>query len=99
MRPTNNSQAAGEVEVMFTSGILRAGARWAEMDLARKDASAAQAWRDREEKMNSNDPLVAVGVSHMQDVDKLAKWVQRSNLDPNDPKNADLINLIKVNTK
>jgi hypothetical protein len=32
----------------------------------------------------------------MQDIEKLTKWVIKSNLDPNDPRNADLINLIKV---
>lgn len=92
----NEHVGAGGGEMIYTSGEIRAGARWAQVDLVRKDALIAQAWRQREEKLNSNDPLMAVGVSHMQDIDQLAKWVQRSNLDPNDPRNADLINLIKV---
>ena len=82
--------------MIYTSGEIRSGARWSQVDLVRKDALIAQAWRQREDKLNSNDPLMAVGVSHMQDIDKLAKWVQRSNLDPNDPRNSDLISLIKV---
>jgi hypothetical protein len=90
----NNRQL--QQDVIHTSGIIKAGARWAEVDTVRKDAQIAQAWRLREEKLNSNDPLLAVGVSHMQDIDKLARWVQRSNLDPNDPRNADLISLIKA---
>lgn len=97
MKRTGNETPGNDArDIIYTSGVIRAGARWAEVDMVRKDALIAQAWRIREEKLNSNDPLMAVGVSHMQDIEKLAKWVQRSNLDPNDPRNADLISLIKV---
>ena len=48
------------------------------------------------DEMKSYDAIAALGVSRMQDIEKLTKWVIKSNLDPNDPRNADLINLIKV---
>ena len=49
-----------------------------------------------QEEMKNYDPIAALGVSRMQDMEKLAKWILKSNLDPNDPRNADLINLIRV---
>jgi len=48
------------------------------------------------DEMKSYDAIAALGVSRMQDIEKLTKWVVKSNLDPNDPRNADLINLIKA---
>jgi hypothetical protein len=50
----------------------------------------------KHEEMKSFDAIAALGVSRMQDIEKLAKWVAKSNLDPNDPRNSDLISLIKV---
>ena len=49
-----------------------------------------------QDEMRNYDAIAALGVSQMQNMDSLAKWVEKSNLDPNDPRNADLINLIRV---
>uniref|UniRef100_X1Z7B6 C2 domain-containing protein n=1 Tax=Capitella teleta TaxID=283909 RepID=X1Z7B6_CAPTE len=37
------------------------------------------------------DPVAALGVAGMSDMDKLSKWIAESRLDPNDPTNADLM--------
>jgi coiled-coil and C2 domain-containing protein 2A len=42
------------------------------------------------------DPVVALGVAGMSDMDKLTKWISESRLDPNDPTNAELMGIMRV---
>ena len=48
--------------------------------------------------MKGVDPIAAIGMSNMADIDKLSQWVMKSGLDPNDPSNADLMFLLQVST-
>lgn len=95
LKTTNQS------ELFFTSGKLKAGLGWGidEKDgsvLAPPKQTSSSSVTLYGEEIKNFDAIAALGVSHMQDLDKLAKWVSKSNLDPNDPKNSDLIDLIKV---
>uniref|UniRef100_A0A8C0G583 Coiled-coil and C2 domain containing 2A n=1 Tax=Chelonoidis abingdonii TaxID=106734 RepID=A0A8C0G583_CHEAB len=42
------------------------------------------------------DAVASIGTSGLTDMKKLAKWAAETKLDPNDPKNADLMQLIMV---
>ena len=42
------------------------------------------------------DPVAAIGMAGIQDIQRLADWVQKARIDPNDPKYADLFYHIKV---
>ncbi|XP_025034195.2 coiled-coil and C2 domain-containing protein 2A isoform X1 [Pelodiscus sinensis] len=44
------------------------------------------------------DAIASIGTSGLTDMKKLAKWAAETKLDPNDPKNADLMQLIMVAT-
>uniref|UniRef100_A0A8C8VJA3 Coiled-coil and C2 domain containing 2A n=1 Tax=Pelusios castaneus TaxID=367368 RepID=A0A8C8VJA3_9SAUR len=44
------------------------------------------------------DAIASIGTSGLTDMKKLAKWAAETKLDPNDPKNADLMHLIMVAT-
>ncbi len=46
--------------------------------------------------MKGVDPIAAIGMSNMANIDKLSQWVMKSRLDPNDPSNADLMFLMQV---
>ena len=41
------------------------------------------------------DPVAAIGMTGMADMDQLSKWIADSHLDPNDPNNADLMHMMK----
>lgn len=42
------------------------------------------------------DALAALGAAGMVDIQNLVKWIEQSHLDPNDPANADIMNIIKL---
>ena len=99
-----NLKISNQIELFYTSGVLKAGAGWGIDEkngnvlvppVSKSQAESAL----NQEEMKMYDPIAALGVSRMQDMEKLAKWIMKSNLDPNDPRNADLINLIRVFTK
>lgn len=46
--------------------------------------------------MRKMDPVTAIGAAGVVDIQKLAKWFEDSRLDPNDPANADLVYMLKV---
>lgn len=87
-----------KIESMTQAGVLRAAAYWGTDDDG-KILAPPKYGIDSEhisKAIKNFDAIAALGVSRMQDVRELAKWVVQSNLDPNDPHNADLINLIRV---
>lgn len=95
LKTTNQS------ELFYTSGKLKTGTGWGidEKDgtvLVPPQSAGQSDSAIKQDEMKSFDAIAALGVSHMQDMEKLAKWILKSNLDPNDPKNSDLINLIRV---
>lgn len=95
------SKTTNQIESFYTSGIIKAGAGWGidEKDgtiLVPPLSSSQSESALKQDEMKNFDAIAALGVSRMQDMEKLAKWVQKSNLDPNDPRNSDLMNLIRV---
>ena len=96
-------KATNQIDLFFTTGTLKAGAGWA---VSEKDGKVLVPTKFSKlshsetavkyDEIKSFDAIAALGVSRMQDIEKLAKWVVKSNLDPNDPRNSDLISLIKV---
>jgi hypothetical protein len=98
-------KTSNQIESLNTSGTLKAGAGWG-IDEKNGNLLMPPSFRHtsisqsevaiKHEEMKSFDAIAALGVSRMQDIEKLAKWVAKSNLDPNDPRNSDLISLIKV---
>ena len=94
--------SSNQFKLVYTSGILKVGAGWAVNEktgeiLVPPSLRANMDAAIRHDEMKSYDAIAALGVSRMQDIEKLTKWIIKSNLDPNDPRNADLISLIKVN--
>lgn len=94
-------EKSNQLEVKYTSGTLKAGTGWGidERDGSILVPPTLKSNSDaviKHDEMKGYDAIAALGVSRMQDIEKLTKWIIKSNLDPNDPRNADLINLIKV---
>ncbi|XP_072882872.1 coiled-coil and C2 domain-containing protein 2A-like [Hemitrygon akajei] len=47
----------------------------------------------------SMDAITSIGVSQINDLQKLAKWAKEARIDPNDPQNLELMHVIKYATK
>ena len=80
------------------SGVLYANASWG-VDEKTGNILIPSNMKNKNyiiKSLQSYDAITALGVSRMQDINELAKWIFKSNLDPNDPRNSDLINLITV---
>ncbi len=43
------------------------------------------------------DAIACIGASGLNDMKKLGKWAAESRLDPNDPNNASIMQLLSVN--
>jgi hypothetical protein len=100
-RDLNASLNESQLEPFFTCGIIMCGAGWGVDEKSGFILAPTQYERLNKsaidyEEMKNYDAVAALGVSHMQDIEKLAKWIFKSNLDPNDPRNGKLTNLIRV---
>lgn len=86
-----------DVTSYYQSGILYAGAGWG-VDQDSKPLIPPSIVNNNYlvKSLQNYDAIAALGVSRMQDTQELMKWIFKSNLDPNDPRNADLIELIQV---
>jgi coiled-coil and C2 domain-containing protein 2A len=97
-------KTSNQLELFYTSGVLRAGSGWGVDErtgvvLVPPSLVAKRGHMGlNQEERKSYDAIAALGMSRMQNMDKLAEWIAKSNLDPNDPRNADLINLIQTLT-
>lgn len=89
-------------ELLYTTGTLKAGAGWG-VDEKTGNVLVPPGLKGnithsetaiKHDEVKGFDAIAALGVSRMQDMEKLAKWIMKSNLDPNDPRNNDLISLI-----
>lgn len=88
---------ANQITSFQQSGLLYAGAGWGiDKDSKVLMPPNAQNSNNLMKTLQNYDAVAALGVARMQDTNQLAKWIFKSNLDPNDPRNADLINLIQV---
>ena len=45
------------------------------------------------------DAVTYIGASGLYDMKKIGEWATQSRLDPNDPKNASIMQLLKVGTR
>jgi coiled-coil and C2 domain-containing protein 2A len=92
-----------KIDAFKQSGILYAGVAWgidANSTVVLMPPVMVSELNNRKnflvDSLHNHDAVAALGVARAQDINELAKWVMKSNLDPNDPRNADLINLIRV---
>jgi coiled-coil and C2 domain-containing protein 2A len=86
-----------DVTSYYQSGVLYTGAGWGVDKNSNLLIPPTILGNNYLQKTLQNcDAIAALGVSRMQDPNELAKWIFKSNLDPNDPRNADLIDLIQV---
>lgn len=94
--PTTLTADGSGTHVMFTSGTILMSVCWG-MDesgqalVPQPNTPAAAALN----AVRGLDPVAAIGASAMVDMDKLAKWINESRLDPNDPANANLAYLLR----
>uniref|UniRef100_A0A4W3KCC6 Coiled-coil and C2 domain containing 2B n=1 Tax=Callorhinchus milii TaxID=7868 RepID=A0A4W3KCC6_CALMI len=47
--------------------------------------------------LNTIDAIASIGVSWLNDIQKLAEWAKKARIDPHDPQNSSLMQLIEVN--
>lgn len=45
------------------------------------------------------DAVTSIGASGLYDMKKIGEWATQSRLDPNDPKNASIMQLLKVGSR
>ncbi|XP_060135062.1 coiled-coil and C2 domain-containing protein 2A isoform X1 [Zootoca vivipara] len=85
--------------ILMTSGKVSCSVSWAVGEngiplippASQKNAGFSSA-------LKNIDAIASIGTSGLTDMKKLAKWVGEAKLDPNDPSNAALMQLIKVAT-
>ncbi|XP_033015930.1 coiled-coil and C2 domain-containing protein 2A [Lacerta agilis] len=85
--------------ILMTSGKVSCSVSWAVGEngiplippASQKSAGISSA-------LKNIDAIASIGTSGLTDMKKLSKWVAEAKLDPNDPSNAALMQLIKVAT-
>ncbi|XP_077790631.1 coiled-coil and C2 domain-containing protein 2A isoform X2 [Podarcis muralis] len=85
--------------ILMTSGKVSCSVSWAVGEngiplippASQKNAGISSA-------LKNIDAIASIGTSGLTDMKKLSKWVAEAKLDPNDPSNAALMQLIKVAT-
>ncbi|XP_048583350.1 coiled-coil and C2 domain-containing protein 2A isoform X3 [Nematostella vectensis] len=96
----NNTQEVHQInsEILLTSGGLLTSVAWALDNEGRPMAppSSAVGLGTSSGVARRYDAMAALGAAGMVDVQKLAKWIAESHLDPNDPANADIMNILKI---
>ncbi|XP_028396123.1 coiled-coil and C2 domain-containing protein 2A-like [Dendronephthya gigantea] len=100
LRPNNESAAASPVQTYLTSGRIFCSSSWG-LDHEGKPLVPPQSSATQPtpyENMLKYDALASLGAAGMMDVHTLAQWISESNLDPNDPANADIMSLVKHTT-
>lgn len=96
---TSNNAAEPQPPIyLLTSGTVLASVSWgvgsdgkamAPPLLTTKPSSNLSA-------MKRYDALAALGAAGMVDIQNVIKWIEQSHLDPNDPANADIMNIVKL---
>ncbi|XP_065840222.1 coiled-coil and C2 domain-containing protein 2A-like [Oscarella lobularis] len=88
--------SSGLVSILLTSGALRASACWSKDDATGKILSPPMLGQPTHFGERYVDAIAALGATGMVDIQKLATWISEAQLDPNDPRNADLLYLVKT---
>nr|XP_032806201.1 coiled-coil and C2 domain-containing protein 2A isoform X2 [Petromyzon marinus] len=85
---------------LLTSGKLACSVAWGvgSDGIPLAPALASQHGDGLHSAANQVDAIASIGASALTDVNKLAAWAKESRLDPNDPSNAALMQLITVVT-
>uniref|UniRef100_H3AZ58 Coiled-coil and C2 domain containing 2A n=1 Tax=Latimeria chalumnae TaxID=7897 RepID=H3AZ58_LATCH len=85
--------------VLLTSGKLSCTVSWAVGDNGVPLVPpGSQQTSGTQSALKQIDAIASIGTSGLTDMKKLAKWAAESRLDPNDPNNATLMQLITVAT-
>ncbi|XP_066919925.1 coiled-coil and C2 domain-containing protein 2A-like [Clytia hemisphaerica] len=100
LQPNHTAESADGTGtfIPLTSGVLYTSTCWG---VDAKGNSLAPPVRTETQHSISNsakhyDAMSAIGASGLIDLQKLLSWIGNSKLDPNDPANADIIQLIKM---
>ncbi|XP_029446608.1 coiled-coil and C2 domain-containing protein 2A isoform X2 [Rhinatrema bivittatum] len=83
--------------ILMTSGKVSYSVSWAVGDngvplvppISQQNSGVSRVWKNI-------DAIACIGASGLTDMKKLAKWAAESKLDPNDPNNAALMQLIMI---
>lgn len=95
---SNNAAEPQPPIYLLTSGTILASASWA---VGNDGNAMAPPLLTGNPAANMSavkryDALAALGAAGMVDIQNLIKWIEQSHLDPNDPANADIMNIIKL---
>lgn len=95
---TNNEVDSQPPIYLLTSGTILANVSWA---VGNDGMAMAPPLLTGNSATNMSavkryDALAALGAAGMVDIQNLIKWIEQSHLDPNDPANADIMNIVKL---
>ncbi|XP_072095759.1 coiled-coil and C2 domain-containing protein 2A-like [Mobula birostris] len=82
--------------LLLTSGKLRYAVSWGVDENGTALAPPAPKPKTYKESM---DAIASIGMSRINDLQKLAKWAKKARIDPNDPQNLELMHVIKYVTE
>lgn len=94
----NNEGSSVPSQTFLTSGKAYCSASWG-LDSEGRPLVPAQSTTTRPTpygNMIKYDALASLGAAGMMDIHTLSQWISESNLDPNDPANADIMSLVKM---
>ncbi|KAL9987685.1 hypothetical protein ACROYT_G002032 [Oculina patagonica] len=95
---SNNAAEPQPPIYLLTSGTILASASWAVGNDGKAMAPPLLTGNpvSNISAVKRYDALAALGAAGMVDIQNLVKWIEQSHLDPNDPANADIMNIIKL---
>lgn len=95
---SNNATEPQPPIYLLTSGTILASLSWAVGNDGNVMAPPLQTGNPASNlsAVKRYDALAALGAAGMVDIQSLVKWIEQSHLDPNDPANADIMNIIKL---
>jgi coiled-coil and C2 domain-containing protein 2A len=87
----------GNLHFLLTSGSLKCSVCWSHDDNGKVLCPPLLSQPTRGlGGAHQTDAVAALGAAGMVDIRKLAAWIAEAKLDPNDPRNADLLYLVKT---
>ena len=96
----NNEGTSVPAQTYLTSGKIYCTSSWG-LDFEGKPLVPPQTSTTQPTpygNMMKHDALASLGAAGMMDIHALAEWISESNLDPNDPANADIMSLVQLAT-
>ncbi|XP_064382985.1 coiled-coil and C2 domain-containing protein 2A-like [Halichondria panicea] len=80
-----------EEGVLLTSGVVKVGAYWGVDNSGRSLCPPGLS----QPTAYSSDAISSLGMTGIADLQAVKRWIERSRLDPNDPRNAELLHLLE----